>query len=348
MSYIAVTAISVCGELLVYFFIGGILPFSEKKEKKSLFETVIAGWVVAAALFELVSLIAVHAGMSLTSFARIMAVLVSALIAFSIVFNFQSVFRGTSVASGGVHFHFSTFLVLLAIGGSTALALVLPAAGDPGGILAQMSADLASDTIASAVPGTGQVREALTPAQFFVRYFSFDTFLCKLSGLHPMIQMRIVRTAVTCLIHGMLVYRIFVRLFDKNIRKAAAASLIAILAGIAFRTLYTPFGLLYSQGWTGEASLSLILLPALILMVLVLYEQKGNHRPEILLVLGGAAAISLSSISLLLFPAAVTAAILPLSIAAKQPKQLITLMLSLIIPAAVLMVHLYVPSIALP
>ena len=324
MSYIAVSALSIFGELLLYFLIGGILPFSGKKEKKSLFETVIAGWVVTTALFEVIALITVRSGLSLTSFAQAASVILALMIAFSVVLNFQSIFRGTSV---------------LAIGASAALALVLPASGDPGHVLSQMAADLASDTMAVAVPGSDTVKTVLTPQEFLVRYSSFDIFLCKLTGLNPLIQMRIVRTAVTALLNGMLIYRIFVRLFERNPHQGAAASLLTILAGIAFRTLYTPYGMLYAEGWSGNASLSLVLLPALILIVLVLYDQRDSHRPQILLIISGIAAVSLSPVSLMVYTPAMIAALLSLAIAGRQPRQLIVLMLSLPIPAAAILFY---------
>ena len=339
MSYIAVSALSIFGELLLYFLIGGILPFSGKKEKKSLFETVIAGWVVTTALFEVIALITVRSGLSLTSFAQAASVILALMIAFSVVLNFQSIFRGTSVASGGFHLPFSTFLVLLAIGASAALALVLPASGDPGHVLSQMAADLASDTMAVAVPGSDTVKTVLTPQEFLVRYSSFDIFLCKLTGLNPLIQMRIVRTAVTALLNGMLIYRIFVRLFERNPHQGAAASLLTIFAGIAFRTLYTPYGMLYAEGWSGNASLSLVLLPALILIVLALYDQRDSHRPQILLIISGIAAVSLSPVSLMVYTPAMIAALLSLAIAGRQPRQLIVLMLSLPIPAAAILFY---------
>ena len=340
MSHITAAAITIVCELLMYFIVGGILPFAARDEKKSFFETVIAGWIITTAVFGIASVIAARFNVGLTTFSYVMTCVMSVLMAASLVINFRSIFRGTSVASGGVHFFFTVFFVIAISCGSAVLTILLPAAPDPGQIIAQMTADLSSDTIGVMIPGTGIARTVFTAPELLVRYSVFDTVVCKLNGLHPMIQMRVVRTAVTALLFGMIAYRIFMRIFNRHVAKASAAAFLAIFAGIGFRTAFTPSGLLYSQGWTGNSQLANVLLPSLILIAAALNVENSGLRPALLLIASGIAAVSLTPISLMVWPAAAAALVIPAVIIGKHLKYLAALVLSLVVPVAAVLLYL--------
>ncbi len=341
MSHITLAAFTAAGELLVYFIIGGILPFAAKGEKKSLFETVTAGWIITTAVMEVTAVICMRANLSLYEFSRCAVITLSVLMALSMVINFQSIFRGTAVVSGGMSFFFSVFAVIVVMIGSVALVLILPAAGDPGGIIAQMSADIRSDSMHVMIPGSMAVRTSFSTKDLLVRYHAFDTLVAELTGLHPMIVMRVVRAPVVAVLSGMIIYRIFYRLFDGRHGESGAAAVLAIVAGAAFRTAYTPSGLLYAEGWTGNASLACVLLPAVILIGIVILKQEQNRRTGILLFLSGIAAVSLSPSALMLWPAAAVSVMVPVSIFGKKWKGLIALMLSLAAPSAAMLMYVY-------
>ena len=152
-------------------------------------------------------------------------------------------------------------------------------------------------------------------------------------------------TRNTVLLSGMATYRIFVRLFDRQLGRASAATVLTLLAGIAFRTEYTPSGLLYAQGWTGEAALANVLLPVLLLIALFCYDGGSALRSFLLLLVAGAAALSLTPVSLMVYPVAAAAFVIPAAIAGKHPRHLLSLCLSLALPAAAVLVRMYYPGI---
>lgn len=347
MSPVTQAVLVIAGELLIYFIMGGILPFAAKGEKKSFAETVCAGYVVTAAFFEIVSLICMRRRMPLTTFSNLWAVLLSVCLSSSLVLNFSSIFRGTSSASGGVRFHFSTFLCILACCGLTCLIVILPSPGDPYQIIAQMTADLYSDTIGICIPGSGAKAAALPVSTFFTRYAGFDLFICKLTGMHPMAAMKTVRSAVTCLVGCMAVYRVFCRVFEENAAKASFSTILVCAAGLFFRTPFTPQGVLFSEGWSGNAALGWVLIPILILTAAAMTEHPDNLRLVFLLVLSGAAAVSFSTMAYVVWPAAMAAFVIPAALAARKPVLLLAVPAAAVIPVAAMFVYLNLPLIPL-
>lgn len=336
-SYAVLTA--AC-ELLVYFIMGGVVPFAARGEQKSFAETVCAGYIVTTVLVEILCLIGIRQGLSLTLFSYLAATVLCIFMASSIVLNFPSVFRGTSAASGGIRFSFLLFLAFLLASGCAFLAAVLPSSGDPGMTIARMTSDLYSDTIGLRAPGSGRTVTAVAVPDFFSKYYMFDTLVCKITGLHPMTEMKVVRAAVTSILSSMAAYRIFFRIFDRSVPKAACGLMLALTAGLFFRTPYTPSGMLYSQGWTGQAAFASVLLPVLILTVLVLLDNPANGRAAALLILSGTAAVSLTFIGAVIWLFAVAACVLPVCAASKKPVLLLLIPASAIIPAAVIIMDL--------
>ena len=340
MSPVSYAVLVILGELLVYFIMGGILPFAAKGEQKSFAETVCAGYLVTTALFEGVALICVRQGMTLTVFSNLWAVILSICLAGSLVLNFPSVFRGTSVASGGIHFHFSVFLFIMAVIGFATMVVIMPSSGDPKQIIAQMTADLYYDTIGISIPGSGKRAIAIPVSVYLTRYSGFDLFICKLTGLHPMTAMKIVRTAVTCIVGCMAVYRVFYRLFDRDAVKASFAGILVCAGGLFFCTPFTPQGFLFSSGWTGDAAFGWVLIPVLLLIAISLYENPGNLRLVFLLILSGIAAVSLSTMSYVIWPAAMAAFVIPSAVAARKPVLLLAVPAAAIFPVTAMFLYL--------
>ena len=63
----ALVSLAIAGEFIAFFILGGIAPFAASGEKKSLAENVVAGFIVAHAAAEVVSIFGALAGMTLTN-----------------------------------------------------------------------------------------------------------------------------------------------------------------------------------------------------------------------------------------------------------------------------------------
>ena len=326
----ALVSLAIAGEFIAFFILGGIAPFAASGEKKSLAENVVAGFIVAHAAAEVVSIFGALAGMTLTSVCFALAAVFLVLMGLSVYFNFSSIFRGTSSVSGGFRFRLAVIGVILLSVCFTALVLLTSAPGDPIRVIAQMSADLYSDTIASVM----------------VRFYSMDTLVCRITGLSPLVQMKTVRTCVVSVISCMIVYRFFFRFFEADEVKASAASALALIAGAMFRTPYTPHGMLFSAGWTGKATLAVVLIPSLFLITQALYDHPDNPRLIVLLVLSGIAAVSLCGSALLVWPVSMAACIIGISFVSRRPKLLLAIPASAAIPCIIIL--FYINALTLP
>ena len=342
----ALVSLAIAGEFIAFFILGGIAPFAASGEKKSLAENVVAGFIVAHAAAEVVSIFGALAGMTLTSVCFALAAVFLVLMGLSVYFNFSSIFRGTSSVSGGFRFRLAVIGVILLSVCFTALVLLTSAPGDPIRVIAQMSADLYSDTIGLHVPGSDTVLEKLPTASVMVRFYSIDTLVCRITGLSPLVQMKTVRTCVVSVISCMIVYRFFFRFFEADEVKASAASALALIAGAMFRTPYTPHGMLFSAGWTGKATLAVVLIPSLFLITQALYDHPDNPRLIVLLVLSGIAAVSLCGSALLVWPVSMAACIIGISFVSRRPKLLLAIPASAAIPCIIIL--FYINALTLP
>ncbi len=127
----ALVSLAIAGEFIAFFILGGIAPFAASGEKKSLAENVVAGFIVAHAAAEVVSIFGALAGMTLTSVCFALAAVFLVLMGLSVYFNFSSIFRGTSSVSGGFRFRLAVIGVILLSVCFTALVLLTSAPGDP-------------------------------------------------------------------------------------------------------------------------------------------------------------------------------------------------------------------------
>ena len=339
MTQMVVTAAAVMAELLVLFLTGGVMPFAAGDEKKSAAETICAGFVVTHAITEIVSLVALYMHFTLTKYVYVLAGALCFAAALSVVVNFSSVFRGTSVFSGGIGFRFSAFIALLVAAGCAALVIILPGAGDPGHVIARVAKDVYTDTFGVYVPGTGE-KAAFTIANMHVRYYGLDELIVRLTGLHPMTEMKIVRSVVTHIVSSLIIYRVFYRLFDSNTIRASFAAILTYAAGLLFRTPYTPQGLLYGAGWTGEAAIACVMIPFVLLLAQALYDRPGNIRLWLLAVLAGIASVSFTESSLLIIPCAMAAVFIPTAVIRKKWMLLLLVPAGAAVPLIVLLIHM--------
>lgn len=345
------------GQLFGYDLIGSLLPM---RERHSFCENICGGCILYMALLEVAALAATLFECPLSTFSRIWAVCVGVLIAAAVVREagpFYEVVSGrlrnsrlVAGKSGLKHpsrFSIAGIFAAFGIPGFTILSVILPAVRDTSLVIGQMTQDLYHDSISLYAPGSGVRIMSMEPQTLFARYYVHDLFVCEVTGLHPMAEMRIIRTGLVTLISLLAMWRIFVRLFDENRTKAGAGMLLYLAVCLFFQRPYTPSGMLFSSGWTGNASFAAVILPVLLLLVLHLYEEPERFNLMLLTVVTGIAAISCSVQAILVYPFAAAVLGVPLIFRTRDWLYLFRIVLWLIVPVAVICVCLLLPEVGM-
>lgn len=340
MSDAVICCLAAAGELLLCFLTGGLLPLSAPGEKKSLAETICSGFLLVQAAAGTVGLIAVRAGWTLTACCYVLSAVLTVMISLSVLLNFSSIYRGTSSISGGFHRRVSVITAVVFGIGYIVLVLITPSPGDPGQVIAQMASDLYWNSAGHMVPGSGAYLAEVPARAATARYFALDELVCTLTGLHPMIQMRLVRTGLLGLLACLVMYRIFYRVFAGEYRKAAAAFILAVIVCISFQTPFTPQGILVFSGWTGYASLAVFYIPVSILMAQSLYDRSDNVRLYILYVVAGLGSVSLSGSAIVLWPVCASVFLAGAALVSKKFKILFAIPCASLMPALVFLSYL--------
>lgn len=161
-----------------------------------------------------------------------------------------------------------------------------------------------------------------------------------MTGISAVTEMKSVRTCVVSIISCMITFRIFYRMFESDDVKASVAAFAAIIAGAFFRTPYTPYGMLYTSGWTGKTTLAVIMIPVLFLLAQAMCDHPDNFRLYLLLALSGVTAVSLCGSALLIWPMAMAACVTGAAFAARNPRLLLAIPAGAAIPGIVILIYL--------
>ena len=151
----------------------------------------------------------------------------------------------------------------------------------------------------------------------------------------------------TVILSLMAGYRIFFRLLGRSKRRAGWATLFMTSVLLLTATGETAQAVLLHTGWTGNAALTGIVFPYLILLMLSLTDHPESFRAKCLLFLTGVAAVSLSETAIYLTPAAILVTFLPAILIRKRWSLLPHMLLSLIVPSVCVLIGLIGPAFPL-
>lgn len=341
------TGLAAAVELLVLFVIGGLLQPAADDGETSVCETILSGFVTMLAELEAAALPSTAAGITLSAFFMIWAASLSLLIAASCVLHYRGFFRAT--AWHARNFQFTPATMMMVIGATSLAAFSVLTAGDAdtSHVISQTATDLYTDTIGRTDGLTGAALETMPVTVLITRYHLADAFCARLFGIPVLTQMKLVRQGLTVILSLMAGYRIFFRLLGRSKRRAGWATLFMTSVLLLTATGETAQAVLLRTGWTGNAALTGIVFPYLILLMLSLTDHPESFRAKCLLFLTGVAAVSLSETAIYLTPAAILVTFLPAILIRKRWSLLPHMLLSLIVPSVCVLIGLIGPAFSL-
>lgn len=337
--------LALAGELVLLFLIGGLFPFSGNDGQKSVCENICAGFLIALTALEAVALPMTWAGASLTMFSYVFGGVLAFLSIASLVLNFTGFFRRMAKGIREFEFNLAELLMILAVIFQGFYVLVAPAAADASLTVNRMTTDLFHDSLSLFDPVTDQALVALVPSEMIVRWPAAGEFFALLAGIDASTQAKLVGAVLVVLLSYMFSYRVFMHLFEYDRTRASVATMLLCLVNLFFRTGNTPASLLYGCPWSGLSVFVNLMLPAMVLIACHIYEGRGDIRHIVLMVLSSVGACALTSHAFYIFPLVMGALILPAMIGAKKLSVLPGLLVSFIVPAAAILMQVFLPDI---
>lgn len=133
---------------------------------------------------------------------------------------------------------------------------------------------------------------------------------CRLFGIHPIVQAKIVMSCENVIIANLVIYQIGKRLFGKNRKKADLMVLFVCVLQLFCGTIYTAGTFFFTRSYEGKAILANIVFPVVLMCALWLYEEKEDRRVWAVLFITAVSALGFSG-SAIILPAAVLAGMVP-------------------------------------
>ena len=133
---------------------------------------------------------------------------------------------------------------------------------------------------------------------------------CRLLGIHPIVQAKIVMSCENVILANLVIYQIGKRLFGKNRKKADLMVLFVCVLQLFCGTIYTAGTFFFTRSYEGKAILANVVFPVVLMCALWLYEEKEDRTVWAVMFVTAISALGFSG-SAIIFPAAVLAAMVP-------------------------------------
>lgn len=211
---------------------------------------------------------------------------------------------------------FSFYLMLLLIGLQCVfVALWSDNSADAAYYVANVSANVATNTINIYEPFTGVQMDRFYTRYLFGMYPVHNSVVCQLTGIHPLLYTKTVMSVVTVLLSYTVYAQIGRKLFSgcrENVWK-----FLCFLSVIQFffHTVYSNASFLLMRGYEGKAILANVVLPFVLYLDLCLYDDIQNKRIWLMVFCAGIAGVDISMSALSIVPVAVTAVCISVIIA---------------------------------
>lgn len=318
-------------ELLAFYIVGLLIPFSRADGETSIAETVCSGFLVVSGVFEILAFVMTWLETSLVTFFYAFSIALGLIVALSAVFRIRE--WGRRVKWFFHHLHFKP-LFLLAFCTVIILAWIalLKSGSDSTHSIAIMTTDLAHNSMGVYDPLTNARRTAFEPQVLLFRWPLMCAYLSFLLGLSPHLVARTTQTVLTVILSGFIYYRLGCRLFDRNTNKASLFLVMVSMTECFFATEFSAAGVLFTSAFSGDAVLANILIPAVFLLG-ASYADGEKEPPSIWLAFFlGAAGCGMTGAGAFFILTALAVVLIPCLLAGKRWKKIPGFILSLVLP----------------
>ena len=173
-----------------------------------------------------------------------------------------------------------------------------------------VSTSVYTNTLGRYDPFRGGILKSFQARYILSAYPMNNAVWCKLLGIHPIVQAKIVMSCVNVVISNLIIYQIGKRLFEENQKKADLMVIFVCVLQLFCGTIYTAGTFFFTRSYEGKSILANIAFPAVLMCALWFYQKKNEKAVWLVLFLTAASALAFSG-SAIIFPAAILAGMIP-------------------------------------
>ncbi len=316
--------------LILYFLFGSLLTGRFKKTGFSATISIIAGFFLMLITFDICCFPVMLKWRPLSMLAYIWLAVTAVVCIVSVCLN-RKLFIEKLKGIGGFlteHKLFTAGIAVLILIQVAVIALSYDFTLDASYYVARVTTDVTTDTINIYDPYTGAWTDHFEFRYFFSTYPTLCAVWCFLTGIHPLIYMKTVMCITVILMYNLLMLAIGRKLFAASRRNRFMFMAAAALMLFFFSSIYTPAQFLVTRSYEGKAILGNVVLPAMLYMTMLIYEDVKRTESYICLFLICLGSTVLSNSANMLLPVMLFCLLLPAFIRFKDKRIAVTACLS--------------------
>ena len=182
-----------------------------------------------------------------------------------------------------------------------------------------VSTSVYTDTLARYNPFNGAALKTFQARYTFSAYPMNNAVWCRLLGIHPIVQAKIVMSCMNVLTANLIIYQIGKRLLENDAKKSRSDGGICRYASVILRNIVWSSGtFFFTRCYEGKAILANIAIPTVLMCAIWYLQEKDNRNVWIILFITAISALTFSG-SAIIFPVVITAGMAPSAVMNKKP-----------------------------
>lgn len=176
-----------------------------------------------------------------------------------------------------------------------------------------VSTSVYTDTLGRYNPYNGVILKNFQARYIFSTYPMNNAVWCRLLGIHPIVQSKLVMSCMNVVTANLIIYQIGKRLFDGSRKKADLMLIFACVLQLFCGTIYSSGTFFFTRSYEGKAILANIAIPAVLMCAIWYLQEKNNRNVWIVLFIIAVSALTFSG-SAIIFPIVIAAGMAPAAV----------------------------------
>ena len=306
-------------EFLIFYAAGSLLA-KILKIKADISFVFILGYLGYFAVFELLIVPMTLLWVPLTTAAYVWAVFMAVLVVAAAVWGIISL-RKRNRKSAGIWKQHSWMIFLAGAAVLLQCLIVIfynDTTVDAAYYVGTVSTSVYTDTLARYNPFNGAALKTFQARYIFSAYPMNNAVWCRLLGIHPIVQAKIVMSCMNVLTVNLIIYQIGKRLLENDAKKADLMVVFTCMLQLFCGTLYSSGTFFFTRCYEGKAILANIAIPTVLMCAIWYLQEKDNRNVWIILFITAISALTFSG-SAIIFPVVITAGMAPAAVMNKKP-----------------------------
>ncbi len=304
----------IVANFIIYLAFGSLITGRKKHKKWSLPFTVVMGFFLYYSLFFFFCVPMMLRFQTLTSLAYLWLGVVCAVTVLSAVVNGAGWYEKIKELIGKIRkapFFFGG-LVLLCL-----LQIILITGAynftlDATYYVGNVATSVWTDTMNIYDPYTGLWQDHFEMRYFFATYSMNDAVMCRLTGLHALIQTKTVMTVTVLLLIQLVYYKLAEELFGDDHKAVLIMQTFMAVVNFTFISIYTASNFMLTRTFEGKAIVGNVVLVFIFYLYLLLLKNHKSARSWWMLFIVCFGSMTISSSANMLVPATLSVLLVPL------------------------------------